>query len=994
MSISRSDFFKQVLPHTGHICLVGLRLDKSAPPKTEFIPIESAHDGTIDSRIDEMMRDFREVYFGCATFKDPRGQRTAKNSVGYKCFRADVDCGPGKDYDTQKNGLLGLQKYLEETGLPMPTLVNSGRGWHIYWAIDEVLDYNTWRPIADALKASMADLQFMADPSVTADGARILRVPETFNGKDRENPKEVKIVKAAAPLALHELTSKLTSYLVDSPVATQLGLTVHQNTIDDPIMRKLIDSSEKKFSKILARSLKEVEVVENVEVVVEGKDGTRSTKISKQKVMRSAGCAQIQYIYTHQDDEEFDYNLWRAGLSIARNCTDWETAIHDISRLYPDYDPAYTLKVAEDTYDKPQFCKTFQSIRPSGCLTCALKKQGTLTTPLMLGATIIPATPLDNLQEQIWHEGLKEHIHVDIPITYPKPWFRPKTGGVATKGNVGDEGGGEDDVGDKIIYENDIWVQKLLVDPNHGAMIQVARLLPMDGMKEFTIPLASVGKRDRCLEALAFNGVAIQPACLTHMQKYITDWTNLLQKSNKAEKAREQFGWHDSNSKFVVGSREINKDGTVAYSPPCSVTEDIAPNYAAKGELDAWRTVVNVYNNPGNEARAFALFVSLGSPLYKFFNVNSMIVHLTNAASGVGKSTALMVANSVWGHPVLTMLNENDTPLSRQQRAGVLNNIVTTVDEITNLSGEEISDFVFRHSFDRARNRMQSQVNAERKNAVAWSTPAITSGNNSLYDSLKAHKTSSQGEMYRVLEIQVHRDNTLTKEQSDYFFNELLRENYGLAGEELMKYVTANLDTVLAQAKAFQKNFDQLAGFGSQERNYSALCAASFTMANIAYKLGLHNIDVARIERWAVKTIGVISEFVESTGTADSEDVLGQFLNEHIRNVLVINARNVEGDDALTAYEPPIVPYGELIIRYEPNTRRVYIAKNKLTTWCAKQRVPFAPLWDSVRNSGAAYPDEKFCLSKGTSLPGSTIWVVSLDADKMGWGDIDIPKPI
>jgi putative DNA primase/helicase len=162
--------------------------DGSAPINSKFYPIEDAYNGALDGKIDELLDEKREVYFGCATFKDPRGQRTAKNAAGYKCFRADIDCGPGKPYPTKKDGLLALQKYLEEVGLPMPTLVDSGRGWHLYWTLDEVIDYNTWRPMADALKKSMADLEFGADPSVTADGARILRIPGTFNHKDATKP--------------------------------------------------------------------------------------------------------------------------------------------------------------------------------------------------------------------------------------------------------------------------------------------------------------------------------------------------------------------------------------------------------------------------------------------------------------------------------------------------------------------------------------------------------------------------------------------------------------------------------------------------------------------------------------------------------------------------------------------------------------------------------------------------------------------------------------
>ena len=92
---------------------------------------------------------------------------------------------------------------------------------------------------------------------------------------------------------------------------------------------------------------------------------------------------------------------------------------------------------------------------------------------------------------------------------------------------------------------------------------------------------------------------------------------------------------------------------------------------------------------PGNEVRAFALFLSLGAPMFKFFSLGGAILHLTNASSGVGKSTIQMVANSVWGHPTQAMLVKDDTMLSRYHRMGVVQNMILCIDELTNLPSED-----------------------------------------------------------------------------------------------------------------------------------------------------------------------------------------------------------------------------------------------------------------------------------------------------------------
>jgi len=959
--MSRSTFFSLVLPPTGSICITGLMSDKSGPPKQRFFESPEAAEPYITALGDEG----REVYFGCATYADPKGQRTAKNTEGFKSFYIDIDCGPGKPYASHKDGLTALGDFLTESKLPMPTIVDSGRGFHGYWTLNAPISYNEWRPVADAFKKLMDELKFETDPAVTADGARILRIPGTFNNKDRENPKEVTVVKFADPIEFAEF--KQLVHAVDTASGDFIP------PMDD-VTRALLRSSEANFSKIMKRSLKEMEVTETVEIITENKDGSKSSKTAKQKVMRSQGCAQLAHAHIQQ--ATLPEPLWRAALSIAAHCVDASTAIHIISQKHEEYDPVETHEKAEGTKAAgPHLCKTFQKLNPALCLTCPLK--GKINSPISLGSTIIPATATDNIREQIWHEGLKEYVDVDIPLSYPAPWLRPKHGGVALKGALqglpGAESEGDEEPEESLVYANDIWVKKRLIDPTYGEVLQIARILPKDGMKEFMAPVALISKKDKCQEILSSHGIATLDRRMDLLRRYIVDWMHLLQNQNSAEHARSQFGWHDNDTRFVIGSREITRDGTVLFSPPSSVTEDIAPLYSSKGTLEMWRTIANIYDAVGNEARAFALFASFGAPLYKFFGLGSPIIHLTNSASGVGKSTAQMVGNSVWGHPVDTLLNENDTNAAKQHRAGVLNNILFTVDELTNIAPEEISDFIFRFSFNRGRNRMQSQINAERKNNTTYATIGITSGNNSLYDSVKSHKSSSEGEMYRIIEIQVLKDESLTKEQSDYYFNQLLLENYGLAGEELMKYVTANLEAVKVMLFEEQKSFDKLAGFMQKERYYSACCAAAITGAKIAHRLGLHNIDVDRVRNWLIQTMTSVTVTVTETSNDDATNLLGRFLNENLRNTLVIEgiAKVIDG---VTLPRSEIQrPVGDLVIRYEPDTHKIFVSISKIRSWCTAQRIPFDGLRENLKRVGVLIEERSIQMGRGTVMPGGSV---------------------
>ena len=161
----------------GYYCIVGLRQDGTRPP------IQSFHATLVEAeaQIDKLLKDKLNVYFACAKYKDPMEGRIQPNGDIIKAFWIDVDCGLGKPYADQAEGLSALKTFCAKVHLPLPTIVNSGRGIHAYWRLTNVIDRLQWKPVAERLKALCEEYDFHADPSRTADNASILRVPETLN---------------------------------------------------------------------------------------------------------------------------------------------------------------------------------------------------------------------------------------------------------------------------------------------------------------------------------------------------------------------------------------------------------------------------------------------------------------------------------------------------------------------------------------------------------------------------------------------------------------------------------------------------------------------------------------------------------------------------------------------------------------------------------------------------------------------------------------------
>ncbi len=124
-----------------------------------------------------------DAYFSLACLTEA-GSRKADNVHTLKSFFLDLDCGEGDNkFPTQAAAIKQLKDFCGEHGLPRPTLINSGSGVHVYWILDTPVHKDDWLTTASRLKRLCAASEFPADPAVTADISRVLRVPDTHNYK-------------------------------------------------------------------------------------------------------------------------------------------------------------------------------------------------------------------------------------------------------------------------------------------------------------------------------------------------------------------------------------------------------------------------------------------------------------------------------------------------------------------------------------------------------------------------------------------------------------------------------------------------------------------------------------------------------------------------------------------------------------------------------------------------------------------------------------------
>jgi len=941
--MDRLDFFRAVLGAGGDYCLFATKGDKK---KQKFYPrIEQ-----LSNAADAFDDDGANVYFGLATFV-PGTDRRARNAVQMGALFMDLDCGPDKDFPDQRSAIAQLREFVTALDLPKPLLVNSGRGVHVYWPLSEAVPVEEWLPVAQGLKRACAAQGFPADPNVTADAARVLRVPGTRNFKS-DPPSAVAVLGLGSAVrpSLGQIADKLAAH-VRAPSAPLSGTLLP--AADDPVMQRLMGNRTASFKRILERT------------------------------MSGRGCAQLEFVVG--SPKEVDEPLWRGGLSIAKFCKEGAKAARRISAGHPDYDEEETnnkLRMIKGPYT----CATFDGLRPGVCEACPHWKK--LTSPISLGWTVEEAAPEQDTAEEPEDGEVGEPTVLyadkksgDMP-RLPFPYFRGKFGGVYVKQKNAD--GDPEEV---CVYLNDLYYTRRVVDPVHGECV-VGRLhLPNDERREFVVPLVAATSKEELRKVLAKNGVSVSSKRWDAIMAYTHSWIEQLQTTTMADTARTQFGWSDSSLKsYVLGDREIFPRD-VGYNPPSSKTALFFPALKPKGTLEGWVEQAKFYDRPGLEPYQFVICHALAAPLMRLLPIHAAIFDFYSDGTGHGKSTTQKFALTIYGAPDELIVGPKDTINARMNRLELMKDVNVQFDEFTEFPAEHTSDLIYGITDGRQKARMSSGANEERVRGEPWHTTVCASSNHSMLAKVYLMKSNPRAEVQRVLRYHVQPHNFTEKSETDLFAKSV-GENTGHAIVPFVQRVMQDTETVKELLTAIQRKLDTACGLTMQNRFWSAQGAVVLAALILAREINLLTYDPNKLFRWVVDLIKANkADDKESITTVDQ--LINDFVNENYGNILWIKSTddhrggdrsgNNNGLDSLVA--PEMQPRMKFVARYETDTKRLFIPMTPLKQWCAKQRMNFDSVQKEImeRMNGSKV---RMRLSKGTKLqlPPTSVMMMSFAA--------------
>lgn len=781
------EFLSAVLPSVGKYCVAVI----DPPTKAQHF-CDTLEALRVTTELYDTVNG-KNTYMALASFGE-EGNRRASNALYMRSLFLDLDCGPGKMYSTKRDAVEALHRFTVDTGLDKlgnPWLVDSGGGVHVYWPLNRDIPIAAWRVVATELKNRATAHNFPIDHTVTADAARVLRMPGTHNRKYGPD-KLVTLRQVGDIFTLTDLSECLTMV---GEQTTMLALPGKPPTLHLP--GKPLSAAPSKTALALAAN--------------------SDTKF-KTIMMRTAagtGCAQLAYYTEHAQDDGME-PLWRAMLSIAKPCTDGRKAAKVLSDMHPYDAGRMQNKLAE--IKGPYPCTKIDSENPGVCGTCP--HWGKITNPLALGRELALVTEETEVEVDDTEKTLRPKP--------PRGYSFGRAGGVYYNESVVDKAG-DTQTRDIMLLPFDFFMVDMLVEDR----VYTTRFMAIKGGTKqiVVVPNKVITNKDATMATLASQNIVASfgQGNDKNLYSYVRACIGEASTDNSALIVPPNYGWQYDGC-FAVGDMVYRPDGT-SYTFVSEKLSNLINVTQPSGTLEDWARVVNMLMAKKQWGQVANLALSFGSALKHFTpaGARAFTFHIASSASGVGKTLALSLSNSVWGHPVNFSVKPATSERTMLQRAGMLGSLPLNIDEVTNKVRGGDKEWLPNHIFDFSQGghklKGMGAANAEMRDDLHWDSNSTLTSNAPMMEAMMgARDTTSNGEVYRLLEWRA--TERLNWEPHERETLKLLDKNYGHAGRLWAQWLVQHQDLAQqATVEAMQKWRDHL--YSPDEERFWTAGAAS-----------------------------------------------------------------------------------------------------------------------------------------------------------------------
>lgn len=868
------------------------------------------------------------VYHACAAYREPfvmgmkdgkeiKQVRVQKNVRALKSFWMDLDVKPGVEtaYDSQELALEAVVGFVQATNLPMPMVVSSGGGIHIYWILENEIIPEVWKPVAEGLKALAIKVGLKADMVCTSDSARVLRPIGTANRKNPQNPRWVELIADADQYGFQDFEKQVAA-----------GLRLHAISTPKESVRK-VESATEDINQAFA-------VQHNF------------PPCSGRRVAER--CAQLRIVRDKRGD--VPEPLWYAAIQLLTHSTEGDELIHEWSNGYAGYSHEETERKIAQIRDQrlgPTLCNTFAGRNPGGCDGCPF--QGKISSPAQLG-TVVASAPAPVVTSVVsTPSGVLTTVEVALPAP-PQPFTRGESGGVYVE---------EDGIVHKI-YEYDFYPTEIAYDEQLGyETTRWRHWLPEEGWKECVLQSSLLARPVDFEAKLRDNH--IQPLVRNKMAQYGDAYLRTLRTKNKMRKLFKAQGWKADDTEFVLGDKLYRK-ADVVEAGFSQGTERFLQPFHQKGDLAVWRELTTIFNYAGFEPHAFMLLVAFATPLLKLsgrqgFTVNAL------GDSGIGKSTMAKFMSSVYGHPEGAWVTREDTALARMQRLGAHNSLPVYMDEATTIPPKELRDLVY--SIPTGKSRASMMRDYRLREGAEWSTIFVTTANDSLQSKLQLEKQNAEAESLRLFEFKFPKVAAFADIAK--LIPSVISENYGVAGAAYVQYLVANRDAIKARLLTIVEEAETEFAMQPKERFWTQAIALTLYGGSLARQAGIIDFDPATIKGWLRAEVKRMRGNMEDS-VVSPVTILGEYINEFVGGRLTVTKLNAD----MTAVGTK--PIHEITQRYEKDIHLLYVPRAHVRHWMDSKFFNYNDTKDALVDLGVVLsPKYAKVLGAGTDYTGAQV---------------------
>ena len=920
-----------------------------------------------------------DVYVACATYKTQQGVwdakknkwvvRTPENIQAIQDIWMDVDLGP-KGYTTLSELWLAVRNFCSTLGLPLPLGLGTGGGAHFHWRLREPVTYAQWHPVATLLKQLCAELDFRADPSRTADGASILRPPNTKNFKYNP-PVDVVMGDVTDPIGLDDFHQRL-----GANSDARRTLDDQQRTIRRP-------DAPASSSGVAATTAGERSRIAGAMGAIYG-----FKQCSLDSVARK--CRQISRFATtpHEPDEPDLYAL----ASYGRHCQDSGeifSYIADARRAAGrkhGTDIEWFISKGDQWYASttgPATCAQWEANNPEGCVGCHFR--GKITTPLLApssgtrfetsghrsngGTHSNPDTAAQGNGQAAGPSGAGNDTNwqyyringqtVALPVL-PEPYEFRDDGAVTL---VREDRNG-------VLQRDVICSTPFYLEAVHKAELGKQRSLnfrlwhPHTGWDSIVIDQGDLHSPAGLIK-LSNQGANIHDPKLF---KAVTQQMIDIHRNNtKDSTSFDQFGWKYNDRAFLFGPNLYTAGSVVPAIGSREVTDRVAMGVgcAPRGNLRDWRDAAQKLFGVDAIGHTVLFLAGIAAPFMHVLKIKEGggIVHGANWRTGVGKSMALYAGASVWGQWDAMRMKKIDSDLSQAMTLGVMGNLPVFYDEIQHEDPKRVLNFVEMFTGGEDRKRVSQSGTHIMHSIATWRTILVMADNRSLINLLQAAKQNN-AMIARVLEIEIKKIEMKATEGRR--LTDQLFANAGYAGDFILRKLMEPeiYEAAVHHVNAYSDEMWRMQGEDPGQRFRMYMAGSIIAVAKFTSDWGLLDFDPQRVSDFLQKTL--ISNLAQVIPEETPHELLSRYLEENVNSTLVIAQKYYKGYNVHVLREPRL----SLAIRYERAGDEIMFKMADFNNWLTQRGASSKDVVELLLIQGVLKAKNKFItLGAGTNYP-------------------------